>query len=94
LDQAQITSLARHVLTSLGTALAGTGVAGWFTESYINIAVMIIGAIAAVVGTVWGNRSNTPQALARKLVDNSSIPNATIAKAIADAKPEKLAGQS
>lgn len=91
MDQAQITSALRHFLTSLGTAMAGTGVAGWFSDSNINIAVMIVGIVVGLFGAIWGNRSSTPVALAQKLVSNPAIPNAVAANAIATGEPEKLA---
>jgi hypothetical protein len=86
-------SFLRHVLTGAGTLFAGSGIAGWFSDSNINLAVTVIGFLVSAAATWWGNQSNKPVSLAQKLIA-SDIPNATIAKAITDEKPEKLAGQS
>jgi hypothetical protein len=85
-------SFIRHVLTGAGTLFAGTGMAGWFSDGNINLAVMVIGFLVSAAATWWGNQSNKPVALAQKLVDNPEISNAQAAKAIAAGEPEKVEG--
>lgn len=78
----QVASSIRSFLVSLGTIFAGTGVAQYFTDAYINIAVAVIGTLIALGTTWWGVQSNKPAALVQKLLDNPNIDNKQVVKAV------------
>lgn len=86
----QVASSIRSFLVSLGTIFAGTGVAQYFTDAYINIAVAVIGTLIALGTTWWGVQSNKPAALVQKLMDNTQVENKDIIKAVETNNPQLL----
>lgn len=87
MDQAQLQSVIRSLLIAAGAAVAGTWLAPYFTASNMELAVAVIVPIAMAV---WGHQSNTPIALAQKLVSNPRVSNDQAGRAIMSGYPERV----
>ena len=87
MDQAQLQSVFRTLLVTIGAGLAGTWLAPYFTADTITMAASCAAIIAA---GIWGHQSNTPVALAQKLVSNTAVDNIQAGQAIMAGKPETV----
>lgn len=91
MNTAQWQSIIRSLLTAAGAALAGTWLAQYFSASSIEALVAILVPLAM---TVWGHQSNTPVALAQKLVADDYVNNAQAGDAIKTGHPELVKTQT